>query len=112
MKTITRITPVGKKTERLSGPLKFAFWPYDRFPFVLGATGRVIEGDSHRAGCFAADGYQGTAFRGATVLADVGKGRQIKEQLEELEEEYRRTLKTINEAFHIKARRIAPFIRP
>lgn len=112
MRTVTRTTPIGRKTERLSGPKKFGFWPYDQFPYVLGATGRVIEGDSHRAGMFEADGYGGAAFAKPTVFADVEQGREIKRQLDELEAEYNATMKTIKEAFHIRARRIAPFIKP
>lgn len=112
MKTITRKTPIGRNTERLAGPLKFGFWPYDaRFPYVLGATGRVIEGDSHRAGTFEADGYGGASFSKATVFADVEHAREIKRQLDELAAEYEAVMKSIKEAYHIRSRQIAPFIK-
>ena len=65
------------------GPKVYGFWHYDKFPYVLGATGRVIR-EGHAEGCFHADGYGGAAFANPKIVS-LKKGKEIKQKLDALE---------------------------
>lgn len=57
--------------KRASGPKKkFAFWSYDRFPYVLGAPGTLRDD-----GWFEPDGYDGHMFKPVRIFDKVADGR-------------------------------------
>jgi hypothetical protein len=71
------------------GPKVFGFWSYDRFPYLLGAPGRLILSapGKYRVGCFVADGYDGAAFANP-VTTTLKNGRELWKRLKRERELY------------------------
>lgn len=72
------------------GPKVYGFWRYDRFPFILGAPGRVIQKvdkGNYRMGNFVADGYGGAAFKDPVTMP-LKEGKAIAHRLELLKKDH------------------------
>lgn len=70
----------------------FAFWRYDRFPFVLG--GEVIE--MYDDGHVTAKGYTGMMFRPIKILP-LEAGKTLKKKLDDLEARHQQALKEVDQ---------------
>lgn len=87
-------------TMKLSTSL-FAFWEYDKFPYVLGSE--VL--DMRPDGRVEVKGYAGFAFKPIKLLP-LAAGRELCEKLGVLEEEYLTERATLTRKFKLKLDRL------
>lgn len=90
--------------KRASNPKKFAFWSYDRFPYVLGAPGTLRDD-----GWFEPDGYDGFKFRPVRIYDDVADGRAAHQKLEALAAERAMLLDTLEKGFKERLLSLTPW---
>lgn len=84
----------------------FGFWHYDKFPYLLGAPGRVLEKPASVAGWFEPDGYGGHAFQ--VVTMPLKEGREVKRNLEVLEHQYNLATEALRLGFEARLKALLP----
>lgn len=82
--------------------MKFVFWPYDQFPFVLGAEAMPRPNDM-----WYIPSYQMTMKPLAVFDLDIGQG--IAAELKNMAQERQSALHAINLGFRAQLAEIAPF---
>ena len=88
--------------------LRFAFWRYDQFPFVLGA-----EGEFDADGDFRAFSYGSTFKREAIIdVMSVERGREVHKLLEKLRQDYRVRSDQLLAEMMDKANAALPSLKP
>jgi len=83
----------------------YAFWKYDTYPFCLG--GEVSE--ITEKGNVIPVGYQGHIFK-PIKLVPKEQGLKIKQQLDELKDQYQKAQDELSKSFKEKANEILPEI--
>lgn len=96
------------KVHKPAKPVKqFAFWPYDQFPYVLGALGELQDN-----GMFKPDGYGGSTFRPIRVYhgkAAWTEAQKLWAQIIRLKGERVETLLSVNAGFRARLSALASF---
>lgn len=89
-------------------PLVYAFWKYDKFPYVLGDQGRLLPNGSFRP-----FGYGGATWNRGSIVAiyPIKLGSEIARKLKELKAVHEETVRTMSEQSMIKAMNILPELR-
>lgn len=83
----------------------FAFWSYDRFPYVLGGPiEKMIEG-----GYIKATNYGSSCFNPIKILLE-SEGEELLLKLEELRVQHKKALDQVNDEYNIKLKELAPFV--
>ena len=83
----------------------FAFWPYDTFPFMLGA--RVVE--MREDGRVVAEGYTGLVFTPFKLMPREA-GEKLWKQVETMRVDHRKAVSAVHAEWHAKLRDLVPFL--
>jgi len=91
---------------------KYAFWKYDRFPFVVGSEVTNILTNTDNGIHVTSKSYGRISLSGENnyEFLEVEDGEHIKKQLTVMEAEYRARQKALLEEFKQKALSVAPFL--
>lgn len=90
-------------TEQNNPERVFAFWTYDRFPYVLSAAGHQIEPDIMKL-----DGFGRWGMNSLFTIQSVEMGEDTKAKLQSLEAEYHAEEKALLEKYKAKALKVLP----
>lgn len=88
-------------------PIGYVFWPYDSFPYALGAVATKVG----TGGFYPIPSYGPTARIKAEYLTEVSDGLKIQEVLDSLKSDYLTELRELNEKYMEKALVAAPFLK-
>lgn len=91
----------------MSNKSRYAFWEYDKFPYVL--SGKVV-GRADSAGRVAVEGYDGLRFLPLRIVIGT-EGEVLSGNLQWLKREYREKHDEVNKRFIELALGFAPFLK-
>lgn len=90
---------------------KYAFWGYDRYPYVLGGEALKLESRPHPTRLVAMPAGYGNGWFRVRHVTSVKEGVAMHEKLKRLHDEYRREQDELRKKYMQKALEAAPFLK-